>query len=138
MSFDKIFFLEEIKNEILSSNLIKNIELFNSEKKTHFPLVVIDFGVMRNQVSTTDSSRKLRYINVPIIIEIYTKDSSKVKKENACFEIEQNIIDCIQNSKKLKNLQLETSMRLPHLDKTVYRWRISYNAVIDVENNGII
>jgi hypothetical protein len=134
MSFSKIDFLEQIKKLLISSN-IKNVVIFNSVKKTQFPLVVIDFGVMRNQVSKTDSSRRLKYIDLPIIIEIYTKDK---EKEIKCLEIEQNIINCIQNSKELQNLQLETSMQLPHLDKTVYRWRISYNAVIDVENNGII
>lgn len=134
MSFNKIDFLEQIKKLLTSSN-VKNVVLFNSEKKTQFPLVVIDFGVMRNQVSKTDSSRRLKYIDLPIIMEIYTKDK---EKEIKCLEIEQNIINCIQNSKELQNLQLETSMQLPNLDKTVYRWRISYNAVIDIENNGII
>ena len=134
MSFSKIDFLEQIKKLLISSN-VKNVVLFNSEKKTQFPLVVIDFGVMRNIPSTIDSSRRLKYIDLPIIIEIYTKDK---EKEIKCLEIEQNIINCIQNSKELQNLQLDTSMQLPNIDNTIYRWRLSYNATIDCENNGII
>lgn len=133
MSFSKIDFLEQIKKLLISSN-IKNVVLFNSEKKTQFPLVVIDYGAIRNITSTIDSSRKIKYIDLPIIIEIYVKDKDKERK---CFEIEQNIINCIQNS-ELKNLQLDTSMQVPNLDKTIYRWRISYNATINYENNGII
>ena len=134
MSFNKIDFLEQIKKLLISSN-IKNVVLFNSEKKTQFPLVVIDFGVMRNIPSTIDSTRRLKYIDLPVVIEIHTKDKEKEKK---CFEIEQNIINCIQNSKELQNLQLDTSMQLPNIDNTIYRWRLSYNATIDCENNGII
>lgn len=131
MSLNKIEFLEEIKSELVNQK-IGEIELFSSKKKTQFPLVVINYGVIRQENSTIDSSRKIKYIVTPIVIEIYTKEIK------TCYGIEQKIIDCIQNSKKLKNLQLENSMQIPNLDKSIYRWRISYNATINYENNGII
>ena len=131
MSLNKIEFLEEIKSELVNQK-IGEIELFSSKKKTQFPLVVINYGVIRQENSAIDSSRKIKYIVAPIVIEIYTKEIK------TCYEIEQKIIDCIQNSKKLKNLQLENSMQIPNLDKSIYRWRISYNATINYENNGII
>ena len=137
MKFNKIEFLEEIKNELTKAQ-IKDIELFGSKKNTRFPLILIDFGVIRNNVSTIDSTRKIKYIEVPIIIEIYTKDTREITKEKSCLEIEDKIISCFEESENLRNLTFISSMQLPNLDNNVNRWRITYNATINVENSGII
>lgn len=137
MKFNKIEFLEEIKNELTKAK-IKDVELFGSKKNTRFPLILIEFGAIRNNVSTIDSTRKIKYIEVPIVIEIYTKDTREITKEKSCLEIEEKIISCIEESENLRNLTFISSMQLPNLDSNVNRWRISYNATINVENNGII
>jgi hypothetical protein len=137
MNLDIHQYLEELKNHLKTAIKKVNFDLYSVNKRTTLPAVVISIENFSEAEQTVDSSRELKYCDVSISFEVFTKDEQDFSKEEKCNKIVNLIINSLKNE-NYRNLFLSNSRPLPNLDSNVFRWRMVYTATINTNNNGII
>jgi hypothetical protein len=137
MNLDIHQYLEELKNHLKAEIKKVNFDLYSVNKRTTLPSVVISIENFSEAEQTVDSSRELKYCDVSISFEVFTKDEQDFSKEEKCNKIVNLIINSLKNE-NYRNLFLSNSRPLPNLDSNVFRWRMVYTATINTNNNGII
>lgn len=137
MNLDIHQYLEELKNHLKAEIKKVNFDLYSVNKRTTLPTVVISIENFSEAEQTVDSSRELKYCDVSISFEVFTKDEQDFSKEEKCNKIVNLIINSLKNE-NYRNLFLSNSRPLPNLDSNVFRWRMVYTATINTNNNGII
>lgn len=137
MNLDIHQYLEELKNHLKATIKKVNFDLYSVNKRTTLPSVVISIENFSEAEQTVDSSRELKYCDVSISFEVFTKDEQDFSKEEKCNIIVNLIINSLKNE-NYRNLFLSNSRPLPNLDSNVFRWRMVYTATINTNNNGII